>query len=57
MEIPQVREGEPERGIERNGKDRSHNHAEVLRIGQRLEQPPFLSLQCEDWDKGDRDHE
>ena len=52
-----AREEEPERRVQRDREDGGDEHAEGLRVGQRLEEAPLLGLQREDGEEGDRDHQ
>ena len=56
-EVSHVREQQAQRGIERDGEQRGDDHGEVLRVGERLEEPALLRFEREDRQEGDRDHQ
>ena len=52
-----MREHQPHRRIERDGEHGRDDHREVLRVRERLEQTPFLGLERQHGQEGDRDHQ
>ena len=56
-EILDAGEHHPHRRIERHREDRGDRHREVLRVGERLEEPPLLVDEREHRQERDRDHQ
>ena len=52
-----AREQHAHRRVERDGEDRRDRHREVLRVGERLEEPALLIDQREDRQERDGDHQ
>ena len=57
LEAPHAREEHAQRGVERDHEARRHEHRERLGVGERLEQPPFLRLECQHREERHGDHE
>ena len=53
----QTGQGETQRGIQRDGEESGDQHREALGIGERMEEPAFLTFQGEHREEGDRHNE